>query len=106
MPAQSSIACAACAPVNPRAVRTREYLLKADFMRQLAHSDSARAGPMKRKYMGSKYIADDTSTVENEPTHQEYFPFPASRVSAGMRTAPRAARARLRCVLPRDDVAV
>jgi len=30
-------------------VRTREYLLNADFVRKLAQSDSSRAGPMNKR---------------------------------------------------------
>ncbi len=43
MPEARSISCAAWAPVSPRKVRTREYVLNADFVRQLAHSDRASA---------------------------------------------------------------
>src|SRR3954454_14535725 len=53
MPEARSISWAAWAPVIPRKVRTLEYFLNADFVRQLAHSDRARAGRMKRKYVGS-----------------------------------------------------
>src|SRR6185312_893791 len=53
MPEARSISCAAWAPVSPRKVRTVEYFLKADFVRQLAHNDRASAGRMKRKYVGS-----------------------------------------------------
>src|SRR4051794_39985166 len=53
MPEARSISCAAWAPVIPRKVRTLEYFLNADFVLQLAHSDRASAGRMKRKYVGS-----------------------------------------------------
>src|ERR1700686_4323581 len=53
MPEARNISCAAWAPVIPRKVRTWEYFLNPDFVRQLAHSDRAKAGRMKRKYVGS-----------------------------------------------------
>src|SRR3954447_6959274 len=54
MPAPSSMPRAAWARVRPRIVRTREYLLKADFVRKLAHRESRRAGATKSRYVGSK----------------------------------------------------
>ena len=54
MPAPRNSASAALAPVNPRAERTLEYLLKALFTRTLAQMESASPGRTKRKYIGSK----------------------------------------------------
>ena len=43
--------------MNPRRLRTFEYLLKARFTRALAQSENPNPGRMKRKYIGSKNIA-------------------------------------------------
>ncbi len=72
MPARSSSSCAAWAPVRPFIARTREYLLKALLVRQLAHSESTSAGTIKTRYIGSKYIGNLRS-VEPTATGRHLF---------------------------------
>ena len=76
MPAPSSIACAAWAPVSPRSVRTFEYLLNADLVRKLAQRERAKAGAMNTKYIGSKWsmVSIFLSGTLQQANSISYFP--------------------------------